>query len=76
MKKGAALGKDSCVYLTVGTGIGGGVVINGKVIEGYGHPEIGHIIMRRHPEDKYEGKCPFHHDCLEGLAAGPAIEAR
>src|SRR5699024_7463251 len=45
LKKGAALGKDSCVYLTVGTGIGGGVVINGKVIEGYGHPEIGHIIM-------------------------------
>ena len=71
LKRGAAKGKDSCVYLTVGTGIGGGVVINGKVIEGYGHPEIGHIVMRRHPEDHYEGHCPFHHDCLEGLAAGP-----
>lgn len=76
LKKGAAQGKDSCVYLTVGTGIGGGVVINGKVIEGYQHPEIGHIVMRRHPKDQYAGHCPFHHDCLEGLAAGPAIEAR
>ena len=76
LKRGAASGKDSCVYLTVGTGIGGGVVINGKVIEGYGHPEIGHIVMRRHPKDHYEGHCPFHKDCLEGLAAGPAIEAR
>lgn len=76
LKKGAAYGKDSCVYLTVGTGIGGGVVINGKVIEGYQHPEIGHIVMRRHPKDQYVGHCPFHQDCLEGLAAGPAIEAR
>lgn len=76
LKKGAAQNESSCVYLTVGTGIGGGIVTNGKVIEGYGHPEIGHIIVRRHPEDKYTGNCPFHHDCLEGLAGGPAIEAR
>ena len=51
LKRGAAKGKDSCVYLTVGTGIGGGVEINGKVIECYGHPEIVHILMRRHQED-------------------------
>lgn len=76
LKKGAAKGAASCVYLTVGTGIGGGVVVNGQVLAGYGHPEIGHLIMRRHPEDKFGGKCPFHKDCLEGLASGPAIEQR
>ena len=76
LKRGAARGKESCVYLTVGTGVGGGGVINGQLLEGYGHPEMGHMLLRRHPEDKYEGKCPFHHDCLEGLCAGPAVEAR
>ena len=62
--------------LAIGTGVGGGGVINGQLLEGYGHPEMGHMLLRRHPEDKYEGKCPFHHDCLEGLCAGPAVEAR
>ncbi len=76
LKKGAAKGKDSCIYLTVGTGIGGGAVVNGQILSGYGHPEMGHILVRRHPNDHYEGKCPYHKDCLEGLAAGPAIEAR
>ncbi|MDF0480535.1 ROK family protein [Vagococcus sp. PNs007] len=76
LKKGAAVGKDSCLYLTVGTGIGGGVVIDGKIINGYGHPEVGHIIVKRHPEDTYEGTCPFHKDCLEGVAAGPSLEKR
>lgn len=76
LKKGAAVGKDSCLYLTVGTGIGGGVVIDGKIINGYGHPEVGHIIVKRHPEDSYEGTCPFHKDCLEGVAAGPSLEKR
>jgi fructokinase len=73
---GAAKGLDSCLYLTVGTGIGGGAVVNGKVVQGLSHPEMGHIYIRRHPNDPYEGKCPYHRDCLEGLAAGPAIEER
>src|SRR5699024_1048665 len=60
LKRGAAKGLDSCVYLTVGTGVGGGGVVNGKLLEGFGHPEMGHMIMRRHPDDKYEGHCPYH----------------
>lgn len=76
LKKGAAQGKKSCLYLTVGTGIGGGVVIDGKVFSGINHPETGHIHVKRHPDDDYEGTCPFHKDCLEGLAAGPSLEAR
>lgn len=76
LKKGAAVGKDSCLYITVGTGIGGGVVIDGKIINGYGHPEVGHIIVRKHPKDSYEGACPYHGDCLEGVAAGPSLEKR
>ncbi|EKN64148.1 ROK family protein [Neobacillus bataviensis LMG 21833] len=73
---GAAKGLDSCLYITVGTGIGAGAFVQGKLLQGLSHPEMGHILVRRHPDDKYEGKCPYHHDCLEGLAAGPAIEAR
>jgi fructokinase len=73
---GAAKGLDSCLYLTVGTGIGGGAVVNGNVVQGLSHPEMGHIYIRRHPNDPYEGRCPYHRDCLEGLAAGPAIEER
>ncbi|WP_456237098.1 ROK family protein [Clostridium guangxiense] len=76
LKKGAAVGLDSCIYLTVGTGIGGGAVVNGKLLEGYGHPEMGHVLVRKHEADKYAGNCPFHETCLEGVAAGPAIEAR
>lgn len=76
LKKGAAAGLQSCVYLTVGTGIGGGAVINGQLLEGYGHPEMGHILVRMHPDDKYEGACPYHQNCLEGIASGPAIEER
>jgi fructokinase len=73
---GAGRGFDSVVYVTVGTGIGGGAVVAGEPIHGLGHPEMGHISVRRHPEDHYEGRCPLHGDCLEGLASGPAIEAR
>lgn len=73
---GAARGAGSCVYITVGTGIGGGVLIGGKLLHGLSHPEMGHILVRRHPQDDYKGKCPYHGDCLEGLAAGPAIEGR
>lgn len=76
LKKGAAVGKDSCLYLTIGTGIGGGAVVNGEPLEGYGHPEMGHLLVRMHEKDTFEGTCPFHKNCLEGLAAGPAIEKR
>jgi len=73
---GAAKGLDSCLYITVGTGIGAGAIVQGKLLQGLSHPEMGHILVRRHPNDSYEGKCAYHKDCLEGLAAGPAIEAR
>lgn len=73
---GAAKGLDSCLYITVGTGIGAGAIIQGQILQGLSHPEMGHILVRRHPNDHYQGKCPYHHDCLEGLAAGPAIEER
>ena len=73
---GAAKGLNSCLYMTVGTGIGAGAFIEGQLVHGLTHPEMGHIIVRRHPDDTYEGGCPFHKDCLEGLASGPAIENR
>lgn len=73
---GAAKGLDSCLYITVGTGIGAGAVVNGQLLQGWSHPEMGHILVRRHLDDSFEGTCPYHKDCLEGLAAGPAIEQR
>jgi fructokinase len=74
---GAGRGIENLVYLTVGTGIGGGVLINGVPLHGLLHPEIGHIRPRRHPLDQsFAGVCPFHGDCVEGLASGPAIVAR
>lgn len=76
LKKGSAQGMESCLYLTVGTGIGGGAVVDGKVLSGYGHPEMGHLLVRMHPDDDFDGVCPYHGNCLEGVAAGPAIEKR
>ena len=73
---GQAKGKKNIVYLTVGTGVGAGVYAEGKLLHGMLHPEAGHILMRRREDDHYEGKCPYHKTCLEGLAAGPAIEER
>ena len=74
---GAAQGLDTFIYLTVGTGIGGGVVANGKLLHGLLCPEMGHIMIPHDKErDPFEGVCPFHKDCFEGLAAGPALEAR
>lgn len=73
---GAAKGLDCSMYMTVGTGVGVGIYMNGFLVHGMMHPEAGHILLQKHPQDKYNGKCPFHHNCLEGLAAGPAIEER
>jgi len=74
---GAAQGLDSFMYLTVGTGIGGGVFANGRLLHGLLHPEMGHIpIPHDLMRDPFEGVCPFHHDCFEGLASGAALEAR
>lgn len=73
---GAGRGVDDLVYITVGSGIGAGLIIDGKVHHGAGHPEAGHMPVRRRPGDHFEGSCPFHGDCLEGMAAGPALEAR
>jgi fructokinase len=74
---GAAKGCDVALYVTVGTGIGGGAIIGGKTVKGNRHPEMGHVMLRRHPQDlDFEGACPVHGDCLEGLASGPAIKAR
>ena len=74
---GAAQGLDTFVYMTIGTGIGGGGLVNGKVIHGLVHPEMGHIrIPHDRERDPYAGACPFHGDCLEGLATGVALEAR
>ncbi|MNF90520.1 putative fructokinase [compost metagenome] len=73
---GAARGLDSCVYYTIGTGIGVGVYAEGRLVHGLVHPEGGHVLTRRHPDDHFAGCCPYHGDCLEGMAAGPAIEQR
>lgn len=74
---GAAQGCDVAVYITIGTGIGGGAMVGGHPVHGHGHPEMGHIPVRRHRADlAFAGVCPFHGDCLEGLASGPAIKAR
>lgn len=63
-------------YLTVGTGVGGGVWIDGSMLHGANHPEMGHVTVKRHPNDTFAGLCPYHGDCLEGMAAGPSLEAR
>lgn len=74
---GAAQGTRVATYVTVGTGIGGGLLVDGRVAHGTRHPEMGHMLPRRHPDDRtFAGTCPFHGDCLEGLASGPAISAR
>ena len=74
---GAAQSISDFIYLTVGTGIGGGAIVNGRVLHGLVHPEMGHIrIPHDQVRDPYRGCCPFHGDCLEGLACGPAMEER
>ncbi len=74
---GAAQGLQNFIYLTVGTGIGGGAYVEGNLLHGLIHPEMGHIAVKHDLEkDPFEGICPFHADCLEGLASGVAIEKR
>jgi fructokinase len=74
---GAARGLDTFCYVTVGTGIGGGAVVGGKLVHGLVHPEFGHLRIPHDCEaDPFPGICPYHDDCWEGLASGPALEAR
>ena len=71
---GAAKGARTALYFTIGTGVGGGAVVDGRILHGQSHPEMGHMRVARHPADlDYKGHCPFHGDCLEGVAAGPSI---
>lgn len=76
-KWGAAQGLKNYVYITVGTGIGGGAVVNGNILHGISHPEMGHLrIPKDYSKDPFPGSCPFHGDCLEGLASGTAMRNR
>lgn len=75
--RGAAVGLTDAVYVTIGTGVGGGVLSGGRLVHGLLHPEIGHMLLRPHPQDTNpKGVCPYHDGCCEGLAAGPALSAR
>ncbi|MFV0255619.1 MAG: ROK family protein [Erysipelotrichaceae bacterium] len=67
---------NSVLYLTVGTGIGGGLILDKKPIHGLSHPEMGHVRVNVRFDDSYRGNCPYHHNCVESLAAGPSIEKR
>jgi len=73
---GAARGLADFAYITVGTGIGVGLYVNGGLAHGFLHPELGHLRIARPLEDRWSGNCPYHGDCVEGLASGPAIAAR
>lgn len=76
-KWGAGIGTNASIYLTIGTGVGGGAVLDGHLVHGLSHPEMGHMrVPRHHADASFDGVCPFHGDCLEGLASGPAIQAR
>lgn len=73
---GAARNCVSAVYITVGTGVGAGAIVDGKILKGISHPEMGHMLVRRHADDNFAGVCPYHRDCVEGLSSGPSISAR
>ncbi len=73
---GSSRGLSDVVYITIGTGIGAGIMSGGKLVHGMLHPEAGHVRIVPRQDDDYEGKCPYHGRCFEGMASGPAIEAR
>jgi len=74
---GAAQGLSTFLYFTIGTGVGGGAMVEGKLLHGLIHPEMGHIpLPHDYAQDPFPGGCPFHGDCFEGLASGPAMEKR
>lgn len=73
---GCIKGLSSGIYITVGTGIGVGVYLNGTLLHGMLHPEAGHILLNKAPKDTFAGVCPYHPNCMEGLASGPSIEKR
>lgn len=73
---GAAAGLDDVAYITIGTGIGAGILSGGRLVHGALHPEFGHLKVPRQSGDDFPGVCPFHGDCLEGLASGPALAQR
>ncbi len=75
-KWGASRGTSVSIYITIGTGLGGGIIINGAPVHGFMHPEMGHMRINRTLDLDFKGNCPFHGDCIEGLASGPAIKAR
>lgn len=74
---GAGQNTQHCVYFTIGTGVGAGIVVNDELLTYHYHPEAGHLLAKRHPQDReFAGICPSHGDCIEGLISGPAIQAR
>lgn len=73
---GDARGLDDFAYVTVGTGVGAGLIVGGRPVQGFGHAELGHLRIARLPGDTWRGSCPYHGDCVEGLASGTAIAAR
>ena len=73
---GAAKDNKHFCYMTVGTGIGASIIYDGKALPVDAHSEIGHMRVKRHPDDNFQGRCPYHGDCVEGLACGPAIQDR
>jgi fructokinase len=76
MRWGAGRGFEDFAYITVGTGVGAGLIVNGEPTRGFAHSELGHIRVAKLADDAFNGICPFHGDCVEGLASGPAIKAR
>jgi fructokinase len=73
---GASKGLSDSIYITIGTGVGMGIITNGALLHGMLHPEGGHILLSKHPSDTYAGCCPYHSCCLEGMASGPATLGR
>lgn len=73
---GAGRGDLVVLYITIGTGVGAGVYVNNQLLHGLIHPEAGHVLLSRRSDDSYQGSCPFHTNCMEGLVSGPAIEGR